>query len=197
MGDVEGRLAHAATDMIVAQGTGFTMNALIAASGISRKTVYARHPNKRALMEWFVHRMLDIGLEPLAVTDGDDWRESLRDFIHRCIVEIHLPQTTALRRILESSPDFLDEVRPRIEQVLASRFLTPLTAFLDRLAADGRVLSPDTGFVAATLINLIVAEAAPPHLGSMGTGPRPIGSADPADYADRLTRLFCDGIAAR
>lgn len=99
-GDVEQRLVDTAMQLLVEHGPNLTMNSIIAASGLSRKTVYAHYPNKSALFAAVVRQMLNYGLEPMIVPPCSDWQESLLAFVQGCLVEVCEPYATGMRRLL-------------------------------------------------------------------------------------------------
>lgn len=193
--DIEQRLVDAAMRMMVKHGPGLTMNTIISASGLSRKTVYARYPNKSALLADVVLHMLDYGLEPLTVPDRTDWRESLSIFIHGCLREVCLPQAMALRRLIMLDPAFMEAAKPRIEQVVVHRYIDPLIVFLRHLIECGAIPGQDIDFAAEALTNLVLSES---HRRFFQNEEN-----DDDDNSERLerharslTRLFCGGILA-
>lgn len=193
-GDVEQRLVDTAMQMLVEHGPSLTMNSIITASGLSRKTVYAYYPNKTALFAAVVRQMLGYALNPVTIPAHADWRESLLAFVEACLREVCEPHATSMRRLLMLNPSFMEEARPHIEQVVVRRYLDPLTAFLQSLVEQSAIPSQDVAFAAESLTSLILSES---HWRFV-TGEAD-SSIDPIAldaHARRLTSLFCGGILA-
>ena len=190
-GEIEQQLVAAAVRMIVEHGPSLTMNTIISASGLSRKTVYAHYPNKDALFAAVVREMLGSGLSPVTVPDRPDWRESLLAFVQECLTEVCQPHATAMRRLLMLNPAFMEEARPRIEQVVVRRYLDPLTGFLQSLVDQGILPDQDTGFAAEALTSLILAESHRRFFQGEADGNMDV---ELGRHARRLTGLFCGGI---
>ena len=193
-GDVEQRLVDTAMQMLAEHGPSLTMNSIIAASGLSRKTVYAYYPNKSALFAAVVRQMLGYALNPVTIAPRADWRDSLLAFVEACLVEVCEPYATSMRRLLMLNPSFMEEARPHIEQVVVRRYLDPLIAFLQSLVDQGIIPDQDVAFAAESLTSLILSES---HR-RFFTGEAD-NSIDPIHlnaHARRLTGLFCGGISA-
>lgn len=191
-GDINQQLVDAAIRMVAQHGPALTMNTIIAASGLSRKTVYAHYPNKNALLAAVVRQLLDYGLEPLSIPPHADWRDSLQNFVEQSLVEVCQPHAMSMRRLLMLHPEFMESVKPRIEQVVVRRYMDPLAAFLDELAEQGCIPRQDTSFVAEMMTSLVLSEA---HRRFFQND---IDVANDPErftrFAAKLTTLFCDGI---
>lgn len=188
-GDIERRLTEAAVHMLVQHGAGVTMNALIAASGLSRKTVYARYPNMSALLLSVLRKLLHFEHAPFAVPEGPDWRLRLRDSIRDLLEEVSQPHAQALRRILMMDSSLFEEVKPQIEQVVVRRYVDPFSGFFTSLIEDGLIPLQDTVFAAETLMNIVLMEAQRRFYEGDD-------SKDPMIFVGNAARLFCGGLAA-
>lgn len=193
-GDVEQRLVDTAMQLLVEHGPNLTMNSIIAASGLSRKTVYAHYPNKSALFAAVVRQMLGYGLEPMTVPPRPDWRESLLAFVEACLVEVCEPYATGMRRLLMLNPSFMEEARPHIEQVVVRRYLDPMIAFLQSQIDQGSIPDQDVAFAAESLTSLILSESHRRFF--QGEAENSIDPVHLNAHARRLTGLFCGGILA-
>lgn len=191
-GDVEQRLADASMRMLVEHGPSLTMNTIIAASGLSRKTVYAHYPNKQALFAAVVRQMLGYARNPLVVPPRPHWQESLLSFVEDCLVEVCEPYATAMRRLLMLNPSFMEEVRPQIEQVVVQRYLDPLTSYLQSLVDQGVLPNQDVAFAAESLTSLILSESHRRFF--QGEADNGIDREQLNRHARRLTALFCGGV---
>ena len=193
-GDIDQRLVETAMQMLVEHGPSLTMNSIIAASGLSRKTVYAHYPNKSALFAAVVRQMLGHDLTPVTVPLGPAWQESLLAFVEACLVEVCEPYATGMRRLLMLNPSFMEEARPQIEQVVVRRYLDPLIAFLQSLVDQGTLPNQDVAFAAESLTSLILSESHRRFF--KGEADDSIDPVHLHSHARRLTGLFCGGVLA-
>lgn len=188
-GDIEKRLMDAAMQMLIHHSGGVTMNALITASGLSRKTVYARYPNMSALLLSVLRQMLDFEMAPLIVPEGPDWRLRLRSFIGILLDEVSESHAHVLRRILMMDSSLFEEIKPRIEQLMVHRYIDPLSAFFTELAERGIISPQDTVFAAETLMQMVLKEAQRQFFNDGA-------DKDTSPFIDNATRLMCGGLAA-
>jgi hypothetical protein len=167
------------------------MNMIIEASGLSRKTVYARYPNKTALIDSVVRNIVARGLQPVEIRMSSDWKQDLRCFVHTMLEEVCRPETMMLRRFILIEPATLEGNRPSIQRVITHRYVNPLIRFFESLADRGELPLQNFAFAAQALAELILLESQRRSLES-----------EPADdlHFDRLTedltRLICHGICA-
>lgn len=193
VGSIDRRLADATLSMVLRHGSAVTMNAIIEASGVSRKTVYARHSNKSALLLAVIRHLLDFDHEPLAIGATQCWQDDLRRFVAASLKENCQPETMALRRLLMLDPSHIDEVRPQIEMIVVRRYMDPLATFLNRLIEEGEIPAQNVWASAEALTNLILAESHKHHF-------RQVQHIEPEqleNHADYLTDLFCHGIVGK
>lgn len=91
---------------------GTTMDEVAEAAGTSKRTLYARYPNKVALFDAVLRDQIDRGLAPIAQIQSDhsDLREALIALARALTTAILTPQSIAINRILVSesarSPQF-------------------------------------------------------------------------------------------
>lgn len=193
-GEIEQRLVESTMHMLVEHGPSLTMNTIITASGLSRKTVYAHYPNKPALLAAVVRHMLGYALQPLAVPPRPHWQESLLAFVEQGLAEVCEPHATAMRRLMMLNPSFMEEARPQIEQVVVRRYLDPLTAYLQSLVDQGILPDQDVAFAAESLTSLILSESHRRFF--QGEADNGIDLVQLNRHARRLTALFCGGVAS-
>ncbi|ANI80042.1 MULTISPECIES: TetR/AcrR family transcriptional regulator [Sphingobium] len=192
--EIEHRLVETTMRMLVEHGPSLTMNTIITASGLSRKTVYAHYPNKPALFAAVVRQMLGYALQPLAVPPRARWQESLLSFVEQCLAEVCEPYATAMRRLLMLNSSFFEEARPQIEQVVVRRYLDPLAAYLQSLVDQGILPDQDVGFAAESLTSLILSESHRRFF--QGEADDSVDAVQLNRHARRLTALFCGGITS-
>ena len=188
-GDIEKRLMDAAMQMLIQHSSGVTMNALITASGLSRKTVYARYPNMSALLLSVLRQMLDFEMAPLVMPEGPDWRCRLRAFIGILLDEMSEPHAHVLRRILLMDSSLFEEVKPRIEQLMVDRYINPLNAFFTDLVERDLIPPQDTMFAAETLMQMVLQEAQRCFFDD-GV------DKDSSIFVGKVARLICGGLVA-
>lgn len=191
--NIDRRLADAALSMVLRHGSAVTMNAIVEASGLSRKTVYARHANKSALLLAVIHHLLDFDHEPLVIAETGNWQENLREFIAASLKEICQPEAVALRRLLMVDPAYIDQARLQIEMIVVRRYLDPLAVFFEQLIEQGKIPAQDVGRPAEALTNLILAESHKHYFNKS----HDIAPASLEAHADYLTVLFCHGIIGK
>jgi AcrR family transcriptional regulator len=191
-GDVEQRLLDAGMRMLLEHGPSLTMNTIIAASGLSRKTVYAHYPNKQALFAAVVRQMLGYARSPLAISPRPQWQQSLLAFVEDCLAETCQPHATVMRRLMMLYPSFMEEVRPQVEQVVVRRYLDPLTSHLQSLVDQGLLPDQDVAFAAGFLTSMILSESQ--RLFFQSNADAAVDRAQLKEHARQLTALFCGGI---
>lgn len=187
---IDRRLADAALSMVLRHGSAVTMNAIVEASGLSRKTVYARHANKSALLIAVIRHLLDFDQEPLAIAPSSNWKDSLRQFVADSLREICQPEGVALRQLLMLDPAYIAEVRTQIEMIVVRRYMDPLMLLLGQLIQDGKIPPHDVGRSTEALTNLILAESHKRFF-LQGDGDDEAALDDHARY---LTDFFCHGV---
>lgn len=187
---IDRRLADAALSMVLRHGSAVTMNAVIEASGLSRKTVYARHANKSALLIAVIRHLLDFDQEPLTIAPHPNWKDSLREFISDSLREICQPESVALRRLLMLDPAYIADVRSQIEMIVVRRYMDPLMLLLKQLIQDEKIPPHDVGRSTEALTNLMLAES---HKRFFLQGDAD-DEAALDNHASYLTDLFCHGI---
>lgn len=189
-GEIDRRLVEAAMRMFVQSGSGVTMNAIVEASGLSRKTVYARYANKSALFLAVMRHLLKAGEDwPVPVVDEGPVEEALYRFILMSLREVCHPEGVALRRLLMLDADNMEQMKPNIERVVVRRYMDPLLLYLRRRAADGTIRIDEPIKATECLASLILAESHRQFF--LADAPR---DDELEKHARYLARLFCYGI---
>lgn len=193
VGDVDERLMEATMRMVAHHGSGLTMNQIIEASGVSRRTVYARYPNKSSLIAAIMRRIVERGLVAKEVVPHADWKVGLLEFVRSTLVEVNYPETMMLRHVFMLDAASLEDVRPNIERVIAHRYAEPLIRYFGILADSGIVPRQDFPFAASAYCELILLEGH--RLASMKP-PNDKGDNGIDALAEKLVTLMCYGIGA-
>jgi AcrR family transcriptional regulator len=192
---LEERLRTAAVDAFTTHGfEGTTMEAVAAAAGISKRTLYAKYPDKRALftavVPWALAQ-LPLRDEVLDLPD-DDLAASLRTIGEAVLASVTHPQAVKLRRLamLEAHrfPEFadagnLDAWRQSVQLVVD---------LLAVHAETGAVVVDDLELTADLFIEMVAGS--PTMLADFGVFRSP---ADEARHLDLVVRVFLRGVLPR
>src|SRR3546814_8624297 len=103
--------------MFLQHGYGVTMNAIVQAAGLTRKTVYARYNNKEALFVAVLRQLMRSA--PESRPELDEHRpleEALRSFILSALTQLCRPEVLAIRQLMVANRDLVARVRPRSEE---------------------------------------------------------------------------------
>ena len=189
------RLREAAVAAFVANGfEGTTMEAVAAAAGVTRRTLYAKYPDKEALFAAVIPRALaDMPFRGVAfeVPDGD-LRTALRRLAGQIVARLIEPEAVALRRLALREAHRI----ARLDQVeTADLWSTSLRSVTDLLAAHagaGAIVADDVE-VAADLFLAMVA-GSPTMWADFGVFRSP---EEGERHIDRAVDLFLTGILPR
>lgn len=189
--EIERAIRDAALHVLLEQGGAATMNAVALAAGISRKSLYARYPNKEELF-LDVIRGLVKPATPLAYLAEGGPEKRLIHFIERALAGISQPESLAIQQLLRMNPGYIAAVRPDMIEATHKIIGLPLVALLRELAEAGELLVDDVEATARAIISLILAEglAADGKIEPM-TPERRIG------HAQFVTRLVAHGLMPR
>ncbi|WP_176556347.1 TetR/AcrR family transcriptional regulator [Rubellimicrobium rubrum] len=113
-GEVDARILRAATDVFLARGyDGATFEAIAAAAGASKATLYARYPGKPDLFAAVIRANVEVALVPAADVPGDlPLRERLTRAGRAVISEAMAPVPLALMRLfIAEAPRQRDLIR--------------------------------------------------------------------------------------
>jgi len=163
---------------------GVTMNAIAEASGLSRKTIYARFANKDALFLAVVRDMLaestpmhfesEGGLEARLVAYGQEALRLMRQ-----------PEAVALQRLLNVNTDYPRLLRQDIEAKIDENFAAPLRACLAAAETASEMRIPDREFLVRAIVTLLLAQ---------GSRSGNTDESTDAEYARFLAALVCRGL---
>lgn len=190
--EIERRLLETATTLYLRDGPAVTMKAIVQASGLSSKTVYARYANKDTLFLAVLRSLLRNARPPVDLEQADraDVGETLRAFILGALQGSFRTESVTLHRMLSIDPSFGRQVGPDIFETVDRILLDPLTSYLERMAAAARIRPVDVQRTARALTSLIIAEPASRKI----EGRPPPTSEEMAERADFLSDLFFRGL---
>ena len=155
--EIDRAIQEAALHILLEHGEAATMNAVALAAGISRKSLYARYPNKEELFRDVIRGLLKPG-EPLALPTEGTAEERLVTFIRWALAGITQPQSLAIQRLLRLNPAYIAAVRPEMIAATQKILGVPLAQLLSDLAAKGELIIDDLGATTRAVISLILAE---------------------------------------
>jgi AcrR family transcriptional regulator len=186
--DIDRAVGEAALRLLLEQGEGATMNAIAAAAGLSRKSLYARFPNKTELFLTVI-RDLMTGLRGLEFDRSGDAKQQLRHYIETALEVVSRPQSQALQRLLTMDSAYVGALRADMIAASHTLFYQPLRDLLTRATDAGDFVVRNVDATALAVMRLIFAEGM--ALGSEGL------DTDAAAYASFLTDLVIKGLEPR
>lgn len=154
--EIERAIREAALHVLLEHGEAATMNAVALAAGISRKSLYARYPNKEELFLDVIHGLVKPAA-PLAYLTAGGSEKRLAHFIERALAGISQPQSLAIQQLLRMNPGYIATVRPDMIEATQKIIGFPLATLLRELADTGELVIDDIEATARAVISLILA----------------------------------------
>jgi AcrR family transcriptional regulator len=189
--EIDRAIRAAALHVLLEHGEAATMNAVALAAGISRKSLYARYPNKEELFLDVIRGMLKPA-DPVTFPNDGTAEERLVAFIRRALAGISQPESLAIQRLLRLNPAYISAVRPDMVAATQKILGVPLTQLLRDLADKGELLIDDLEATARAVISLILAE------GLAGDGYiKPMSPETQLREAQFVTRFILHGLMPR
>ena len=187
------RILDVATELFLAQGYGATsIEAVAQAARISKRTFYHRFPDKAALFEAVVHRIID-GLRPPAGTPIYD-EGSLEDVLQR-VARLALraaltPMAVALNRLMVAEAQRFPELAAiAAREGSRAAAVDSIAALLAREAQAGRLTLDRPQFAAAQFLEIVLAL---PQRRAFGLGQK-LTEAELEIWALDCVNLFLNG----
>ena len=192
---LDDRVRRAALDAFVATGfDGTTMEAVAAAAGVTKRTLYAKYSDKRSLfasvIPWGLAQMPLAG-EALDVPDGD-LETALRSLAQQVVARLVEPQAVKLRRLAVLESHRFPEFAERANADLWRQSVQPVVQLLAAHADAHEVAIDDLALAADQFIALVAGGAT--ILADMGVTRTPD---EEARYVGHAVRLFLDGVRTR
>jgi len=181
-------LLDAATTLFLRDGYGLTsLEAVAAAAGVSKRTLYARFADKAALLREVVARLVtrwlppfDAGFEPARGLEA-----TLLDAARVVLATALAPEALALHQLIVAESRRFPELGAIMRDAGAGIGAERLAAALARAGVA------DPGWAAEQFMTLVVSV---PQRRALATG-TPLERAAQAEWAARATRLFLRGVA--
>jgi TetR/AcrR family transcriptional repressor of mexJK operon len=199
---IDERVRASALRCFLASGfDGTTMEAVAATAGVSKRTLYAKFPNKRALFAAVVPdalaRMpfsgddLDPGSDPRSDPDGD-LEAALRSLGRRIVSRLVDPEAVSLRRLAVLESHRFPEFGAAANSDLWRHHASAVVDLLERHARTGAIVVDDVELVADAFVAIVAGE--PTILSDLGVR-RSV--AEEARRIDHAVRLLLAGLLAR
>jgi len=154
---IDRAIRDAALHVLLEHGEAATMNAVALSAGISRKSLYARYPNKEELFLAVIGELLQRA-NSLEYDTGGSAEDKLRHYIEAAFNVISRPQSQALQRLLTKDPVYIAALRSEMLAVTQKLFLEPLLALLEAAKQSGEWSVDDVGATARAVFGMIFAE---------------------------------------
>lgn len=172
-----------------------TMEAIAASVGMTKRTVYARYEDKRALFRAAVQRAVDrwtVPVEALKTAESEDLEESLVAFARIRLANAISPVGLRLQRILNTESYRFPEIFTHAHEQGSRPTIEFLADFLTRRMRAGEACVADPETAATAFLSMVVGA---PARGVVYGGP-----VDEAGLDARIrfcVKLFLDGVRPR
>lgn len=187
------RILDAATDLFLAEGYGVTsIEAVAQRARISKRTFYHRFPDKAALFDAVLRRIIQ-GIRPppdVPLYVGSDLSEVLRRLARLAVHASVAPMALALRRLMLTEAHRFPELAAIVaREGSRGEAVEQITAMLKREASAGRLAIDRPEFAAEQFLSLLMTV---PQRRALGLG-TPMTGAELDRWADDCVNLFLNG----
>lgn len=182
---------------LMRDGPGVSMNAIVQASGLSRKTVYARHANKDALFLAMIRDALAEG-RPIDFDRSGTIDERLRAFGRELLRLMREPSAVALQQLLTINSDYPRALGQDIQATLDQNFVQPLRRCLKDAEAAGELRVADLERTVDAIVTLLLVKGARAYHEDVAADMDPeMRDAASADYARFVADFALYGLSLR
>jgi TetR/AcrR family transcriptional regulator, mexJK operon transcriptional repressor len=194
-------IVHAAREVFMEQGyAGASMDAIAAAAGVSKPTVYNHFADKQQLFAQMLSDTIDELTQSFyeQVVDQQetvDVRDYLRDLARLILRAVMQPQNLRLRRLVIAEAGRFPELGRMYEERAPGRAITAFTEAFKRLAKGG-VLQIEDPALAAAQFNWLVLSIPLNHAMLSGDD-RGLRRTQVQQYADDAVRTFLAAYSAK
>jgi AcrR family transcriptional regulator len=190
--EIDRAIRDSALRVLLEHGEAATMNAVAVGAGLSRKSLYARYPNKTELFLVVIDELLQ-GAGALMYDKTGTAPERLRHYIEAALAAISRPQSQALQRLLTLDPGYVATLRSEMLDATRRTFFEPLRELLNEARVSGEFALEEVDSTARVVIRLIFTA----HLNLGGDVEAWRTSPESADYPGFLTKLVTNGLLPR
>lgn len=153
-------LLDAALDLFLEHGYNLaTIEAIAAQVGMTKRTVYARYPDKAALFHAAVQRAIEqhtVSRKVLEGLDNGDLAETLRAVARLRIGQVMTPRGLRLHRIINTESYRFPEIFTALVRQSTRPVVEFVAGVLDRAVATGEVAPIDTEMAAVSFMSMVV-----------------------------------------
>lgn len=169
-----------------------TMDLVAASVGMTKRTVYAKYPEKAALFRAAVDRAISRYAISIEAVETDDLEATLIAVAHRRIANLMTPEGVRLQRILNAESYRF----PEIFEMFAARAALPTIAYLAdllaRRAGQKSIAAAEPERAAVAFMGMVVGPPARSIVAGSAIAPAEL------DMRIRFSvRLFLDGVRPR
>lgn len=188
--EIDRVIRDAALKVLLEQGQAATLNAVAVAAGLSRKTVYARYPNKEELFVVAIRELIE-NADSIAYDASGESEQRLLSYIETTLRVISRPESKAIQHLLVVNPTYIAVLRPELLQTTHKLFFAPLREIVALAVERGEFVVDEVDATARMIMNLILAESVALESEQNGR------SSDEAGRAQLLANLLTRGLTPR
>jgi TetR/AcrR family transcriptional regulator, mexJK operon transcriptional repressor len=191
-GEIDRAIREAALRILLEHGEAATMNAVAVQAGISRKSLYARYPNKSALFLTVIGDLLQ-GAGGLDYDSSGNAERRLLHYFEAAFAALDRPQSKAIQRLLHMDSAYIGALRSQMLDAAWRIFFEPLKALLEHAQRHGEFSIDEIDATARVIMRLIFTASLAPHSEAHPS----LTSDEPHEYAAFLARLITRGLLPR
>lgn len=189
---LEAAILDHATNAFLAEGyAATTIEAVARASGVAKRTIYARWSGKaalfRAVLDGLMAKWLSIAVD---WSKADGLKAALNTAAEQILTVALTPEAVALHRLLIAESARFPELPLMMDQAQANQGTTRIAALLDRAITNGELPPRDTAIAAEQFLHLLLAG---PQRRALGLG-QPLDELQIQTWRENAIRLFLSGI---
>lgn len=190
--EIDRTIREAALKVLLEQGEAATMNAVAVAAGLSRRTLYARYPNKTDLFVKVIGELLG-DAQSLDYDRGGTAEDRLRNYIEAAFQAISRPQSKTVQRLLSIDPTYIGVLKSEMLSATQRIFYDPLHDLLSQAHERGELVVDAIEDTARVVLRSVFTESL------VSDQSERFGSTHgtPESYARFLARLVIGGLAPR
>ncbi len=184
-------MLQTATTLLLRDGYASTsMEAVAAASGVSKRTLYRYHPDKPALLRAVVAALIETWRPPFdaETATSDDLAGSLLRLARRMLQVALTPEALALHRLAVSEAARFPEIVQALHEAGVASGITRIAALITPLCPPD-----DAPWLAEQFQRLVVSG---PQGRALGFG-APLDASEQEIWAQRSVALFLRGLAGQ
>jgi AcrR family transcriptional regulator len=190
--EIDRAIRNAALQVLLEHGEAATLQAVAVTAGLSRKSLYARYPNKVELFLEVIRELLE-GVRSLEYDATGPAEERLLRYVEAVVAVIVRPDSQALQRLLRIDPIYISALRSEMIEASRRLFFDPLVALLDEAKQRRELVLGDVTATARVVIRLIFADT----LAADADGQPLLTPTEQDRHAAFLTKLITQGLSPR